>query len=298
MMTRSDYPSGYPETPLLFIRDMQDRFVAILEIAMPNRAFASCIAFVAGLVMTGNISAPIAFFGILAILTTYSSQAVYNNIRDVEGDKINASGRPLANGTLSIGFAWKLMFALICCGFVFAYLSSPLVVVANAAWVFLGIAYSRFTKSMGMLSYVTLATTHLALPFASAYLIRGVFDYRLLMVIVFIYVTEVLSLSIKDYKDVEGDRKMGMRTLPIMLGSQNAARLTFLGFCMPLALVWLPWEILHLSSIFLVIYLSVGIFRCFLGIKLLTDPTPGQAGEILKKFRYVLMLQMLAWCLS
>jgi 4-hydroxybenzoate polyprenyltransferase len=281
-----------------FICDAESRLVEIAEITMPNRAFASAIAFVAGLTMSGFFNPLTAILGVMAIITTYCSQAIYNNIKDIEGDKVNAGWRPLASGSLDVRFAWTLMFALIVTGFGLAYLASPILAGIDCVAVALGIIYSKYTKSRGMLSYFTLVTTHMVIPLLSGYLIFGNMDAKLIIIIAFIYLTEVLAITIKDYKDVEGDRKMGMRTLPIMLSPEKASRFTFLGFCLPLVLSWVPWTALGLSPLFLVIYLCSGLARYKLGSKLLADPSPEEANKILKKYRYILMLQMVAWCLS
>lgn len=276
------------------IRFLKDLF----SITLPHRAFAACISFIAGLFQGGGIAPQIAFFGLISIIATYSSQAVFNNIRDIEGDKINASDRPLARGAISVRSAWILMGILAAAGFAFSYLAHPLIFYAGILCALLGVAYSRFTKSRWYLSYLTLTTTHYIVPFAAGYAIFGRFDLRFISIIAFIAVTEVLALSLKDYKDVKGDRKAGLRTLPISFSLGNAANITFIGLCLPLALVWIPWSVLHLSATFLALYLVAGIIRCGLGLKLLANPGPESAGSILKAFRYVILLQMAGWCIS
>ncbi|MFH1394434.1 MAG: UbiA family prenyltransferase [Candidatus Micrarchaeota archaeon] len=279
------------EYPAVFFRNL-------MEITMPNRAFSSCISLSAGLVLSGHFALETAILGAMAIITTYSSQAIYNNIKDIDGDKVNSSSRPLASGFFSVSSAWALMGLLIFLGICFAYLASPIVLMANMFGAGLGIVYSAYTKSRSLLSYITLVSTHLVLPLATGYLISQSLDLKLLLIVAFIYASEVLAFSIKDYKDVRGDRKMGMQTLPIILTPKKASLVTFAGFCIPPALVWIPWSYLGLSMAFLAIYLGTGVLRYFLGLMLLRNPSSAVGGEILKKFRYILMLQMLAWCLS
>lgn len=269
-----------------------------LQIMMPGRAYASCISFAAGLVIGGHFGLGTALMGALWILSTYSSQAVYNNILDMEGDRINAPQRPLARGTLSVRFARLLMAALIILGFIFSYLTAPPLVLVNVIFIILGMVYSSFTKGMGLLSYITLTTTHFVLPLASAYAVFNGFDGRLAAIAAFIYVSDALAFSLKDYKDVYGDRRVGVRTLPVALSPRKAARLTFAGLCMPLFLSWIPWMGLHLSIPFIVLFLASGIGRLMLGIMLLNNPSPRRAEKILNKFRYFIMLQMVGWCFS
>ncbi len=269
-----------------------------LRIMMPNRAFASCIAFMAGMGMSGHFVASTALFGSLMILSTYCSQAVFNNIRDVEGDRVNAPGRPLVSGSLSMGFAWSLMGALIVLGFAFAYLASPLLVLVDALYLLIGIVYSVVTKAKWQLAYATLATSHIVVPMVSGYLVWGQLDERILVIAGFMYLTQSLAWSIKDYKDVEGDRKTGVMTLPVVFSPKRASRITALVLVLPLLLFWVPWYMLHLSVWFLGVYLVSGIARCGLAAKLLADHSPTSASRILINFRYALMLEMIGWWLS
>jgi 4-hydroxybenzoate polyprenyltransferase len=269
-----------------------------LRIMMPNRAFASGMAFLAGMVLSGMIDTYIAVLGILMIITTYSSQAVFNNLRDVDGDRINAPDRPLVNGSISINYAWGLMFFLIALAFFFAYMAGPFLVLVNIVYVGIGIVYSVFTKSRWYLSYPTLTTSHIVLPLLSGYLIFGNLDLKIVGIVSFMYLTEAFVWSIKDYKDVDGDRNTGILSLPVILNAEKASYVTCFTLSMPLFLVWLPWYILELSSIFLTIYLLCGIIRVYFGHKLITNHSPDAATDILKNFRYVLFLQMIAWCLA
>jgi len=248
--------------------------------------------------MSGFFETETVILGMLMILCTYSSQAIFNNIRDLEGDKVNAPDRPLASGSIKVKHAWMLMGFLIVLGFVLAYLASPFLLVVNTVYITLGLLYSAFTKSKWYLSYSPLVTSHIVVPLASGYLLFGAFDEKILAIIAFIYLTEVLAFSIKDYKDVRGDRLMGMKTLPVVLNPKKAAQITFVGLSLPLMFVWVPWHFLELSSLFLIIYLISGIWRYLSGSRLLKNPSPFVASQILNNFRYMLILQMVGWCLA
>jgi 4-hydroxybenzoate polyprenyltransferase len=247
--------------------------------------------------MSGAFDFRVAALVSLAMIATYSSQAVYNCINDVEGDKVNASWQPLASGQMSTGFAWKMMAALAVMGLALFWLAVPQLILLGVAFVLLGVFYSAYAKARHFVSYTTLVTTHMAMPMAAGYLLAGQIDLRLAVAIGFIYMTEVLSMSIKDYKDVPGDRRVGLRTLPIVLGPQKAALVTFAGFCSPFILSWIPWLVLNLNPAFLAASLASGAARIFLGLGFLSRPDSGQGKETLNKFRYVRIAQMLSWCL-
>ncbi|MFN7990670.1 MAG: UbiA family prenyltransferase [Candidatus Micrarchaeia archaeon] len=270
----------------------------VLEIMMPERSFTAVFALNAGLLMGGAFDFSTALLGSLAFVSTYACGAVYNNIRDIEADKINSASRPLASGALSVDFAQQLMVALASIGIALAYIASPVLAAACLLEALLGVVYSKYTKAKGILAYLTLVSTHMAVPVIAGSLVAGAFGIHALAVVAFLYVTEVLAVSIKDYKDIEGDKKTGLRTLPIILGPEKASRLTFFGLSLPLILVWLPWLILRLSFPFLGMYLVIGMSRLMTGLKILKDQSPKNAGEALNSFRLITTLEMLAWCLS
>lgn len=232
------------------------------------------------------------------IVSTYCSAAVYNNIRDVEGDRINDPERPLARGSIGIGFAWSLMALLAASGFLFSWLAGPFLLPVNITYILLGVIYSSFTKSRGMLSYITLVTSHIIVPLLSGYLLNESLDGKIMMVSGFMFITEVMAFSLKDYKDIEGDRKMGMQTLPIVLTPKRAAFITCAGLCLPLFLVWIPWQLLGLSYVFLLAYLVAAMARFQWARNLIDNPSPENAARMLKSFRYVLLLEMMAWWFS
>jgi 4-hydroxybenzoate polyprenyltransferase len=275
----------------------KDGFIAdVISITMPNRSFTACLALVAGMLMAGHFDPVFIVFGVLTCICVYCTYAVFNNICDVEGDKINDPQRPLARGSLSLRFAWTLMATLAVAGVIFSLVVSWVFALSNVLYVFFGVIYSKFTKSMGMLSYMTLVTTHIVTPMMIGYLLFHPLDAKILFAAAFMFVTEIFAFSIKDYKDVEGDRKTGMKTLPVQIGVEEAARITFIGLCLPIAVVWLPWKILDLSNAFLVIYLIAIAIRISFGARLLANPSPDNAKVILNNFRLVLLIQMIAWC--
>ncbi|HSB46463.1 MAG TPA: UbiA family prenyltransferase, partial [Candidatus Bilamarchaeum sp.] len=260
-----DAISGYVDDRLVSYRNLASN---IYDIMMPNRAFTAVFSLNAGLLMGGVFDAQSAVLGSLALISTYGCGAVYNNIKDIEADKINSSSRPLASGALSVEFASSLMMLLAVAGIALAYLVSPILAAACLLEAVLGVIYSKYTKAMGILAYATLVTTHMAVPLIAGSLIAGAFGFKAIAIAAFLYITEVLAVSIKDYKDIEGDRKTGLRTLPIIYGPKDAAKLTFLGLCLPLLLVWIPWTAFKLSGTFIGMYMVIGISRYTTGKKI------------------------------
>jgi geranylgeranylglycerol-phosphate geranylgeranyltransferase len=291
----SVFQPGYVNERLIKYRYL---FQNLYEIMMPNRSLTAVFSLNAGLMMGGSFDASTAVLGSLAIIATYCCGAVYNNIRDIESDRINSPTRPLVSGAISVDFASSLMMVLALAGMALGYFVSPILTAACLLEAALGFVYSRYTKSMGLLAYATLVTTHMAVPLIAGSLISGSFGVKALAIALFLYLTEVLAVSIKDYKDIEGDRETGLSTLPIMFGPEKASKLTFIGLCLPLLLVWVPWAAFGLSWVFLAMYVTIEFSRYRTGRKILADQSPAQASEALNSFRLITTLEMFAWCLA
>ncbi len=269
----------------------------LFSLTLPNRALPACASFIAGYVYSGGSSALIAALGVLTIITTYSAAAIYNNIRDVEGDRINAPERPLARGAVSVRLAWATLAALAVGSLVMGWMVSPAFAAIDLLAIALGWVYSRYSKSRWYLSYGTLVTTHHVVPFIAGYTLNAAISATLVMITLFIAASDVLAISLKDYKDVRGDSILGLKTLPVVFKLDDAAKITFIGMCMPLILIWFPVFVLKLSLAFFLLNMATGSARVVLGLQLLSDPSPGSAGGILKKFRLITLLQLIGWCL-
>ena len=248
--------------------------------------------------MSGTFEPVAVISGLFAFMLAYCSQAVYNNILDIEGDRINAPERPLARGAISVHAAWMAYAFLILLALVSACIASFSLIPFILMIIFLGYVYSRYTKSMGMLSYMTLATTHLCIPLVAAYTMFVPMNMKIIFAAVFVFITNFVAISVKDFKDVEGDKAVGLKTLPVKYGVRTASLVTFAGFLVLPFIFWLPWYFLHLSTLFVLFYMVLGAVRIIKGYNLLKDPSPKVANNILKDFRFLLMLEMVAWCLG
>jgi 4-hydroxybenzoate polyprenyltransferase len=58
-----------------------------------------------------------------------------------------------------------------------------------------------------------------------------------LWILIFLYFHEVFILITKDYRDVKGDRKYGIRTLPVVYGRERAASYNYVLYISPFIFV-------------------------------------------------------------
>lgn len=262
-----------PAVPLPAPRD-------VLELLKPITWFPPMWAFMCGVVSSG---APIAerwpFFisGVLLTgpLVCGTSQAV-NDWFDRHVDAINEPNRPIPSGRIAGN--WGLRIAIIgsLLSLLLAAVTGPWVLAATALGVVCAWAYSapplRLKKS-GLWGPAVVALTYEGLTwFTGAAVMAGALPSVLVLIILTLYSTGAYGImTLNDFKAVEGDRAMGIRSLPAVLGVDPAARIACAVMAVPQVVVvalLLQWG--HLAVGIVVGLLLLG--QLGLMVRLLGDP--------------------------
>jgi chlorophyll synthase len=219
---------------------------AALELLKPVTWFAPMWAYGCGLVSAGvplqdrlwTVAAGVALCGPLVCGT---SQAV-NDWFDRHVDAINEPNRPIPSGRipgrwgLAIAILWSLLSVAVastlgvwvlvatCCGLAaaWAYSAPPVRLKTNGWWgnSAVGLCYE------GLPWFTAAAATLGAMPPA---------EILWLALLYSIGAHGIMTLN--DFKAVEGDRKMGIGSLPVRLGERRAALLACLVMAVPQIIV-------------------------------------------------------------
>jgi geranylgeranylglycerol-phosphate geranylgeranyltransferase len=141
---------------------------------------------------------------------------VFNDLRDVESDRINHPERPLVVGTLSKLSAWGIVIIGGLAGLILAWAVSPAAFWVALFVVILLAGYSLYLKSVpvwGNLSVAVMAG--MTFPFGGIALgsMRGT-EYPAIFGLLFHFAREV----VKDLEDREGDALMGLNTIAVKFG--------------------------------------------------------------------------------
>jgi 4-hydroxybenzoate polyprenyltransferase len=164
---------------------------------------------------------------VVAMVGARSSAMAFNRIADVQYDKLNprTSSRALAQGTLSMGFAWAFTVAMSIV-FVFAarqlnslcfYLSFP-----TLAILFL---YS-YTKRVTFLSHVVLGFAIGCAPLAAWLAISGEFAWPPVLLCLAVMFWVAGFDLIYALQDIDFDRKAGLFSFPSRFGIAPALHLS------------------------------------------------------------------------
>lgn len=214
----------------------------VIELLKPITWFPPIWAFMCGVVSSGVPLADRWGFLIAGILLTGplvcgTSQAV-NDWFDRHVDAINQPERPIPSGR--IAGRWGLAIAII------GTALSAAIAAATGPWVFaatlLGLAcawaYSAppfRLKASGWWGPAVVALTYEGLTwFTGASVMAGGLPPLPVLAILMLYSVGAHGImTLNDFKAVEGDRQTGLRSLPVILGVERAARLACAVMALP-----------------------------------------------------------------
>jgi chlorophyll synthase len=258
---------------------------AVLELLKPVTWFPPMWAYACGLVSAGAIATgatgaerwlPMAAGILLAgPLVCGTSQAV-NDWFDRHVDAINEPERPIPSGR--VPGRWGLYIAIIwtMLSLALATWLGPVVLAAAAAGLVLAWAYSApppRLKANGWWGNSAVGFCYEGLPWitGAAVVAAGMPDWRVFVLALLYSVGAHGIMTLNDFKALEGDRRLGVRSLPVQLGPERAARLACVFMAVPQGIVAIAlalWGLpLHAAAVAAVLAAQ---FACM--PRLLADP--------------------------
>jgi chlorophyll synthase len=218
----------------------------VLELLKPITWFAPMWAFACGVISAGQPIGPkwvLAASGVALAgpLVCAMSQAA-NDWFDRHVDAINEPNRPIPSGRLPgrtglwIALGWTGLSLLV------AAALGPWVFIAGLLGTSLAWAYSApplRLKENGWWGNTACAACYEGLPwFTGAAIMTGHWpDSRIVLVAVLYSAGAHGIMTLNDFKSVDGDRQMGVNSLPVLLGVDRAARLACWAMAVPQVLV-------------------------------------------------------------
>ncbi len=256
---------------------------AIAELLKPITWFPPMWAFACGVVASGLALEgrwPVIVAGVLLAgpFVCATSQAV-NDWFDREVDAINEPHRPIPSGrmpghwglyiaclwtALSLLLAWQIgvvgfLAAVLGLLLAWAYSAPPLRLKRNGWWgnaacglCYEGLAWITGAAVMAMGQWPDGRSLALALLYSLG--AHGI-------------------MTLNDFKSIAGDRQMGIRSLPVMLGALGAARTACVVMALPQAVViglLIAWgQPAHAAAVAVLLVAQAGLMRRFIA-----DPLP------------------------
>ncbi|MBX9747156.1 MAG: chlorophyll synthase ChlG [Hyphomonadaceae bacterium] len=253
---------------------------AVLELFKPITWFPPMWAFGCGVISSGaDLGArwPMALAGIVLAgpLICATSQAV-NDWYDRDVDAINEPNRPIPSGRIPgqwglwIAIGWTIVSML------WAFALGPWVFGAAIVGMALAWIYSAppmRLKQSGWWGPAACALSYEGITwFTGAAVMLGALPNTQILIIAALYSFGAHGIMVlNDFKAIEGDRQTGVRSLPVQLGVERAAKLACAVMLAPQAVVialLLAWgQPLHAIAV----TVSFGV-QIYLMARLITDP--------------------------
>lgn len=196
------------------------RLKALLEVTRPANAVFAGVATALGAFIGGFSVFP----GVLAALVTAMATAggnAVNDYYDADIDEVNRPERPIPSGRLRRREAVLLAALLLAAAFALTLLFlPPLAIAIGVVNLFVLVGYSSHLKRTPFLGNLAVAfLTGTAFLFGGAAVGGAEFTAALFLLAALATLGREI---VKDVEDVEGDKRMGASTLPLVWGERNS----------------------------------------------------------------------------
>ena len=164
---------------------------------------------------------------VVAVESAWLASVVVNDLVDRHIDKRTNMDRPLPSGVISetlyreIGilfFAASLLFSGV------VSMSAMLLLLAYQAVAFIYSAPPFRLKRVPLIATLLSATAGIIVLLAGFFTVSPITDISPIppVILGFLFVAYAITLPLKDFKDIQGDKKDGVYTLPVILGTERA----------------------------------------------------------------------------
>ncbi|MCU0552123.1 MAG: chlorophyll synthase ChlG [Leptolyngbya sp. Prado105] len=165
------------------------------------------------------------------LLTGYTQ--IMNDYYDREIDAINEPYRPIPSGAIPLNQVvvqiWLLLFSGVGLAYVldrWAGHEFPTITVLAIVGSFLSYIYSApplKLKQNGWLGCYALGASYIAIPWWTGHALFGELNPTIIVLTLFYSFSGLGIAIVNDFKSVEGDKALGLKSLPVMFGVTTAA---------------------------------------------------------------------------
>ena len=186
--------------------------------------------------------------GFLGVFLISATSLILNDYFDLETDRINAPGRPLPAGLVTRRDVIALFCVVTVLGFIISLLLGlEALLVVVLVWA-VGLLYNWRFKKTGLPGNLMVSFS-----VGMTFIFGGIAVGQPFEGVVWLFGVMAMLINLgeeiaADAMDIEGDKKAGSQSLPVLLGSENALRISASIFilacitsCLPLLFGWMEW---------------------------------------------------------
>ena len=274
-----------------------------IEILRPGNALMGAISIILVAIVDKTISIPI-ILAMIAVFFETAAGNVINDYFDYNIDLVNKPERPIPSGRISLkngkNYAYFLFLAGTVCGFLISYLTDnwiPFIIVLIADVILYLYAYKLKTTPL---------IGNLAVGFMTGFgFVFGGFTINnpdIILTSIFLgffaFVMTTAREIVKDIEDVEGDKKDGARTLPILIGKKTPAILATILIIVDCALCPLLYVYHIFGTLYLIIIAIAVILFIYSAILILKSQDEATAHKSSKLLKIGMLIAFLSFALG
>lgn len=216
---------------------------------------------------------------------------VVNDLKDIEIDKINNPTRPLPSGRVDkkIVSLMAILFSVIALGFSIRLGGVPFIIVLVTMLLLL--VYALYFKKTFWGNFVVALLTGFSFLFGGAVAKNPVCFFPFLFSLCIHYTREV----IKDVIDIEGDRAVGVNSLPIVFGVERACHvgalsLGLLCILLPLPFIFKTLDVPYMAIVLIIAYPMI----IYTILRLLKKPVKGELRTLSNLIKITMVVGLIA----
>ncbi|HOM96115.1 MAG: UbiA family prenyltransferase [Candidatus Methanofastidiosa archaeon] len=262
-----------------------------IEISRPSNALFSGVAVLIGALVAGGGLEDIQKIVLVFFVAVFACAGgnVINDYFDYEIDKINAPGRVLPRGAMSLKTAY--MFSLIL--FVISCILAAAVNLV-AFSICLAACILMYIYAMALKKKPLSGNLLVSLLTSITFIYGGtaVESYKGVSILALISFFATVSREIiKDIEDLKGDVKKGAKTLPVIIGVPRSFDIAFVFLLIAAFLLYAPFITTLYGYLYLVIVTPVMFFVMYIVYQIYRDRgSPKRIQKNIKKAMYLVLV--------
>lgn len=264
---------------------------ASIELLRPNVCAMAVLGLAIASIIFGIniISLQFALAATAAFLICGGGNAI-NDYFDYKIDKINKPNRPIPSGKISRKSALHLFWIVSVVGLVLSYfVSTAFLAVAFLNFVVSSLYAWKLKKTTikGVFVAYLGSSAFIAAPFISGFP-SSLFGSALLILILISFFGTLSRQLLMDIRDMEGDKKAGAKTIPLMFGKKAARIAASLFLLIAASLLVVP----YLQKMVSVYYLVLAVPAIMLSLyAIIQEPKKGE--RTIKKATFLVLFAFL-----
>lgn len=251
------------------------------------------MAFILGFTLSYmfNTSVIKLLFGIISTILIVFGYNTFNGVYDKKIDKINKPERPIPKGVITDKNAIYLSLAFFVISIIISSFLNTIFLICMLITVLFSILYSYppFYLKKHFLSGTILGTSMYAILFPLAGWSLGVGTSLPWQIILFLFIFGLGIGLLKDFEDIKGDKKYGIRTAPIALGYAKAILLSILLFVISF-LILLFFVLTNAITIYYLIIIVFILWAIFIAYKIFKEQKKHISKKLFKNAMAVLTI--------